>query len=250
MRIRNPKNEDLGDLLFFETKTTKESLTLEDGCHLFGGKELLVQAHHETLIPKTPVQPGMYNLLVREWNPDTWAFGKLHEVQIERKTSCAQLADFLQAMIFPHIEKNHLFATKVDITRPFKRSVLALKKWLSLAPQRMWIGASSLQINRDSLFIVVKDQTKQLRHLKLGEDDALIRRYADDDYMAHLLRKAEVGADYGQSRADALFDAADANTAYSVANAGKNRREEKAVTIRTDLAFSMPVEEKKPEKKD
>ena len=42
MRVRNPKNEDLGDILAPTTKTTKENLTLEDGCHLFGGKEFLV----------------------------------------------------------------------------------------------------------------------------------------------------------------------------------------------------------------
>ena len=56
--------------------------------------------------------------------------------------------------------------------------------------------------------MVIKDQKKQLQHLKYGEDDALIRRYADNDYMAHLMRKAEVGQDYGQSRTDSLFEAA------------------------------------------
>lgn len=80
MRIRDPKNEDLGGVLSLMTKATQESLTLGDGCHLFGGKELLVQAHHDTLIPKFNSEPGLYNLLVREWDPETWAFGTLYEV--------------------------------------------------------------------------------------------------------------------------------------------------------------------------
>lgn len=157
------------------------------------------------------------------------------------------MADFLHEFVVPHIPKKALFAARMDITGgPFKRSALALKKWACLAAQRLWIGASSLQINRDSLFLVVKDQTKPLRHLKVGEDDEKLRRYAGDDYMTHLLSKAEAGQDYGQGRTDALFEAAQSREVNYVS---KNRTEEKAVTIRTDLAFSMPEEEAKPAKK-
>ena len=81
--------------------------------------------------------PRMYNLLVREWDPSTWAFGTLHEVQIERKLTCAQFAEFLHKNIFPNIAKNDMFATQVEIIQPFKRSTLAMRKWLSLGAQNM-----------------------------------------------------------------------------------------------------------------
>ena len=56
-----------------------------------------------------------YNLLVREWKPDTWEFGPMYEVQIEKMLTCAKFAEFIQANLFPHIPLTSLFGTKVNI---------------------------------------------------------------------------------------------------------------------------------------
>ncbi len=36
-----------------------------------------------------------YNILVREWRPDTWEFGPLYEVQVQKTITCNKLAEFL-----------------------------------------------------------------------------------------------------------------------------------------------------------
>jgi hypothetical protein len=51
-----------------------------------------------------------------------------------------------------------LFGTKINLSKPFIRSDLALKKWQCLSAQKIWIGQCNLEINRDSLLVVVKDQ--------------------------------------------------------------------------------------------
>ena len=62
------------------------------------------------------------------------------------------------------------------------------------------------------MFIVVRDQSKQLKHLIIGKDDELIRRYASADYIEHLLRKQETsGYDNNLEAKEALFAASDAN---------------------------------------
>ena len=37
----------------------------------------------------------VYNILVREWNPNTWEFGPIHEVQIEKMITYKALGEFL-----------------------------------------------------------------------------------------------------------------------------------------------------------
>ena len=69
MRIRNPKNDDLGEVL------SNDDAPLEN-CFLYDGKEFLVQKKPDTAIDSD----GVYTILVREWLPDTWAFAELHEI--------------------------------------------------------------------------------------------------------------------------------------------------------------------------
>jgi hypothetical protein len=50
----------------------------------------------------------------------------------------------------------------------------------------MWMGQSSLEISRDSIFIVVKDQSLPLRQLEVGQDEDLIQKYASSTYLKHI----------------------------------------------------------------
>lgn len=59
---------------------------------LFDGKEFLVQKIPENQVPQD--QP-VYTILVREWRPDTWEFGTLYEVQVDKMLTCEQLANEL-----------------------------------------------------------------------------------------------------------------------------------------------------------
>ena len=132
-----------------------------------------------------------YNLLVREWRPDTWEFGLMYEVQFEMMLTCSRFAEFIQANLFPHIPLTSLFGTRVNILKPFIRSDLALKSWQGLAHQKVWIGQSCLEANRDSIFVVVKDLSLKMKELVIGADSELIQKYASSAYVEHLLRKQD-----------------------------------------------------------
>jgi len=59
--------------------------------------------------------------------------------------------------LFPHIPLKSLFATRINILKPFVRSDLVLRSWQALAMNKQWIGTLPLELNKDSAFIVVKD---------------------------------------------------------------------------------------------
>ena len=50
-----------------------------------------------------------------------------------------------------------------------------------------------LEINRDSVFIVVKDDNRKVKELIPGEDDILISAYASPQYIAHIASKNDNG---------------------------------------------------------
>jgi hypothetical protein len=98
IRIRNPKNDDLGDVL------SNDEMTL-DTLFLYDGKELLIQKKESAEVDAS----DKYYILVREWHPETWTFGPLYEVAIDKLLSCDKLAKYLQMNYFPHIQLNSLF---------------------------------------------------------------------------------------------------------------------------------------------
>lgn len=64
-------------------------MTLEMSCHMAGHREFIIQdANADTLRVESEAQMGTYSVFVREWNPETWALGTLHEVQIKKTMRC------------------------------------------------------------------------------------------------------------------------------------------------------------------
>lgn len=81
VRLRNPKNDDMGEVLFND-EATLETL------FVFDNKEFIVQK-----MPESAIDTGEhYNVLVREWCPADWSFGPLHEVAIDKLMSTDKLA--------------------------------------------------------------------------------------------------------------------------------------------------------------
>ena len=80
IRLRNPKNDDLGDII----TSKEEQEEALDAYFLYDDKEFLVQKIDENLnISQIKDDTeSSYTILVREWHPDTWAFGTLYEVKI------------------------------------------------------------------------------------------------------------------------------------------------------------------------
>ena len=143
-------------------------------------------------------------MLVREWRPDTWEFGTLYEVQVDKMYTCEDFANFLHSNYFPHIPLDTLFATRINIQHDFIRSDLVLRSWHSLKMQKNWIGNSRLEINRDSVFIVVKDSSIRFKEPQFGEDDEILNKWASPQYLSHLVNKKDVKVDI---KSDPLYDA-------------------------------------------
>lgn len=102
---------------------------LLDNFYLYDGKEFFVQkVNQDQFISQVDIKQtdGTYTILVREFKAETWEFGTLYEVRIDKMITGSKLGDFLQANLFPHIPSETLVATKVDITKPFIRSDLVL----------------------------------------------------------------------------------------------------------------------------
>ena len=98
-----------------------------------------------------------------------------------------------------------------------------MKRWNLLKSQMTWIGQSTLEVNRDGVYIIVKDQRKQVREDLTDEE---LSKYASSALMDHLAKK--------RSRAIGDFEHKDPLFVTSQANKvdyTKNRRPEKGITI-------------------
>ncbi|CDW83714.1 ubiquitin carboxyl-terminal hydrolase family protein [Stylonychia lemnae] len=216
-RLRNPKIDDLGDVM--QNDEHLESFYLYDDKEIFLQK-IVPERNFSCFNELMPT--NVYHLLVREWNPETWLFGPIYELKIDKSIHASKLSKFLSEQVFPHIPNETLFCSKVNNIKQFKRADLALKKWNRLMHQTVWLGQSTLEINRDSVYIIVKDNEIKIRD-NLTEEE--VKKYATNQYLDHIAKKHSKEVDF-QHR-DALFDASQAvKPDYT-----KNRRAEKGIKI-------------------
>lgn len=125
-----------------------------------------------------PLQPdNAFHIFIREWNPWTWELGPLYEVKLDKNATATKLSAFVQEHIFPHIEGDNLFFSKVAFSqvKTFRRADLVLRRWSRLKNQAIWLGQSTIEINRDSVYVVIKDNSIQLREELTDEE---IHKYA------------------------------------------------------------------------
>ena len=116
-----------------------------------------------------------YHILIREWDPESWLLGPLYEVRVDKNLYANKFAAFLTEKVFPHIPSDNLFCCKVTQLRNFKRGDLVLRRWSKLKTQATWLGQSTIEINRDSVYVVVKDNFKKVRE-ELTEEE--FKKYA------------------------------------------------------------------------
>ena len=77
-RLRNAKNAELGNVCK-EMSNDGDPCSVDD-IGLWDNKEFYVQqTEHENMVYQA-FEGSVYNILVREWKPDTWEFGPIHEV--------------------------------------------------------------------------------------------------------------------------------------------------------------------------
>lgn len=197
MRLRNPKIDDLGEVIHDDQSM--------DTFYLYDDKEIYLQEviadkNFELINPNLP--SNVYHIIVREWNPETWQLGPIFEVKIDKNMHASKLSNFLSEKVFPHILAETLFCSKVSSLRQFRRSDLALKKWNRLMHQNVWLGQSTLEVSRDAVYIVVKDNQIPLRE-QLTEEE--IKKYASQQFLDHIAKKHSREGGIELQHRDALF---------------------------------------------
>jgi len=68
--------------------------------------------------------------------------------------------------MYPHIPAQHFFGCRVAVIRNFIRSDLCLKRWFQIATSgtgNEWLGTSNLELTRDGILIVLKDNSRVLK---------------------------------------------------------------------------------------
>ena len=178
--IRNPKSEDIGEVLL-DNKTVEESM-------LYDEKELYIQrvAIHVQPTLTTKENDSYLHLLVREFNPHTWELSPVVQFRVSRKALGSQLASFLSTQVFPHIPQEMLFVTKHSYMSLSKRGDLALAKWSKLELQKCSLETVSLSLTRDALLFVVKDGRNRLREELTHEE---FEKYASTSFKHHIQGK-------------------------------------------------------------
>lgn len=111
IRIRNPKSDDLGDVI-------NDSSSL-DTQFLYDEKEIYLQVADPDMTYSFVSQlnpSNCYHIVIREFNGQTWELGPAYEVKVDRNERANRFSDFLSEKIFKHISPENLACTKVSAT--------------------------------------------------------------------------------------------------------------------------------------
>lgn len=82
-----------------------------------------------------------------------------------------------------------------------------MKSWQALYSVKQWIGQSRLEINRDSVFVVVKDSSIPVKQLHPEDDKRLMNMLGSPRYQMHIQSKAQVNMQTSGGKFDSLYDA-------------------------------------------
>ncbi len=171
-RLRNPQN-DFGSVV-------NEFDLLED-LNLFDDKDFYMQINQpEKMVAYTgsnDVAGKLLHILVREWDPETWQFGPIMEVEVPRSLKAVSFGKYLQNKLFPHIAETQFFGTRIAFFKSFIRSDLAMRAWFNLIQTpNVELSKSKLELTRDAILVIVRDNSKPVRD-QLTPDE--LKRYTN-----------------------------------------------------------------------
>ena len=94
-----------------------------DDLNLYDDKEFYIHPNQpDMFIPYTSeieANKKSLNILVREWNGETWAFGPIKEIQVPRNMKSSDFGKYIQEKLFPNIAVENLFGTKISFLKSF-----------------------------------------------------------------------------------------------------------------------------------
>jgi len=185
--------------------------TIVEDLFLFDEKEFYLQINQpDKLIAfvhekEDPTTFKSNYFLTREWDPDTWQFGPITEIQVPKNMKAVEFGKYLQSKVYPHIAPENMFGTKISFLKSFVRSDLAMRSWSNLITTHNTVLASSkLELTKDALLIVVRDWSKTLRE-QLNEEE--LRKYTNSTFVDHIKRKSSSTAQVQHKRYDGLLEA-------------------------------------------
>lgn len=96
---------------------------------------------------------------------------------------------YLQSTMFPHIPDTHFFGTRIAFFKTFVRSDLAMRAWFNLIQTaNVEIAKSKLELTRDSIMVIVRDNSKSVREDLTPEE---LKLYANSVFIDHVNRKKQ-----------------------------------------------------------
>ena len=100
----------------------------------------------------------MLNILVREWDSETWLFGPIYEVEVPSTLKAVRLGKYLNEKLFAHISESSFFGSRIGFFKTFVRSDLAMRGWFNLIQTpNVELSKSKLELTRDSIMVIVRD---------------------------------------------------------------------------------------------
>ena len=85
-------------------------------------------------------------------------------MEVPRSMKAIAFGNYLQKTLFPHIPDTHFFGTRIAFFKSFIRSDLAMRAWFNLIQTANTdLTKSKLELTRDSILVIVKDNSKSLR---------------------------------------------------------------------------------------
>jgi Fe2+ transport system protein FeoA len=201
-RLRNPQN-DFGSVV-------NDFDILED-LNLFDDKDIYLQINQpEKLVAykgEDEADGKRLHILVREWDPETWQFGSLMEVEVPRTLKAVALGQYLHKTLFSHIPDNQFFGTRIAFFKSFIRSDLAMRAWFNLIQTpNVDLTKSKLELTRDSILVIVRDNSKPVREILTPDE---LKRYANQVFIDHVARKT-INLSVAHKTQDELFKEAQA----------------------------------------
>lgn len=166
-----------------------------------------------------------FSIIVREWNQETWELSPMKEVQFPKNLKSLDFAKYISEKLYPHIDEANLWGTRIGFLKSFSRSDLAMKKWNHMTKSaNQPLGLSYLEITRDAILVVVKDNSKPSKE-KFEQEE--LDKWANQGFIEHLNKKQNTSFALQHRDHDALLTA----TQNRKVDWNKNTRPEKAIKI-------------------
>jgi hypothetical protein len=150
IRLREKGNDRL-------TKVYHDDVILEQ-YKMYESKPIAIQS----LKDHEEVDPDSILIMLRCWNPSTWALSEMKEIIVKRYSTMDNFSYVINRE-FPWLERKNIECCKIMTN--FFRVQLPYEKWYGLIDSEDFLASNPLYLSTDGLLIIVKDNSEPEREL-------------------------------------------------------------------------------------